>query len=119
MTCIRTFLCGTIVAVLAIAPAFADQKHKGHKPKISICAPIPNLGHPQCPEGEGTLPMPSTRVRPKARESSGVVLKEGVSLDGKTNFNENRFGEAPLQKLVPRPPSKSSTNGGAQVDFQF
>src|SRR5580765_4193625 len=110
------------VVMLAIAePAAAKQKSKSYEPQKPTCARASYPGDPICDIGgdDGSLPTPSSRLIRRQDDSSGFVVKDGVSVDGKTNFNENRFGEAPLQKLMPRPPAKASTNGGAQIDFQF
>lgn len=111
---------GALVLAMS-APLFAKQRPKRQASSRPACARMVLSDESVCGTraGEGSLPLPSSRLRSHPRDSGGLVLKDGVSIDGKTNFNENRFGEAPLHKLMPRPPSKASTNGGAQVDFQF
>ena len=64
------------------------------------------------------LPLPPPRRAAPAEEASGLRIGDGITIDGKTNFNENRYGEAPLHKLNPRP-KKSGVNAGPQVDFRF
>ena len=66
-----------------------------------------------------SVQTPSSPSNRQSEADNGFAVGDGVTVDGKTNFNDNRFGQAPLQKLTPRPPSKASSNGGAQLDFKF
>ncbi len=110
------------LGLLVVATTFVEAKQKPRQPEPKVtCGRAAYPGDPVCGTGEdhNALPLPSSRLIRHHKDSSGFVVKDGVSVDGKTNFNENRYGEAPLDKLTPRPSSKASTNGGAQLDFRF
>ena len=108
-------------AVLAMtsAPTVARDRRKPTEPPLA-CERATYRNDPVCDLGAGerVLPLPSSRKIRRADDASGFVVGEGVSVDGKTNFNENRFGEAPLHKFHLKTQRKDA-NGGAQIDLRF
>ena len=119
----RLFLAGAgTFAVLAMtsAPTVARDRRKPAEPPPLACERATYRNDPVCDldAGERVLPLPSSRKIRRADDASGFVVGEGVSVDGKTNFNENRFGEAPLHKFHLKTQRKDA-NGGAQIDLRF
>ncbi len=102
------------------APSVARERRKPVDQQRLACERATYPGDPVCDLGAGerVLPLPSSRKIRRADEASGFVVGEGVSVDGKTNFNENRFGEAPLHKFHLKTQRKDA-NGGAQIDLRF
>ena len=111
-----------VLAVLAMTgmPTVARERRKPVAPPPLACERATYRDDPVCDLGAGerVLPLPSSRKIRRADDASGFVVGEGVSVDGKTNFNENRFGEAPLHKFHLKTQRKD-TNGGAQIDLRF
>lgn len=123
----RLMSSGAIILMLggpsqALAKAKARHAQAPHHPACERAAypgdPVCDLHEKDPVEKKATLPIPASRNIRRAEEASGLPVGERVSVDGKTNFNENRFGEAPLHKLTPGP-RKKDVNGGAQIDYKF
>ncbi len=104
------------------ASAASRKKHKRVEPAAQLaCERATYVGDPVCDLGAGeskNLPLPSSRMLRKAEDSSGFLHNDRVSVDGKTNFNDNRFGDAPLHKFHLKTQRKDA-NGGAQLDYKF
>ena len=120
----RHLLAISVTALAAIAGATGpvDARRKGKPPEIPrpACERANYPGDPVCDltDAESVLPLPSSRKIRRFEDPSGFLVGDNISVDGKTNFNENRFGEAPLHKFHLRTQRKDA-NGGAQIDYKF
>lgn len=108
--------CCAIVLLVTAAAAKDKIKPVSQKPG---CARASYPGDPVCDVGEsvGILPTPSSRViRPG--ESRGFRVNDEMSVRGRSDFNENRYGGTILNNPNPNPRGMD-VNGGGGVDYKF
>ncbi len=115
--------CALVALLVGTSSAPAREKKVASKPAPakSTCDRASFPGDPICDVGGdsgGSLPTPTDRQGARSRES-GVAVSDELSVKGRSNFNDNRYGGTGLNNPNMRPGALEGVNGGGGLNYKF
>lgn len=109
------------LAIIATIGSPAVAKTKNARPAAApqpTCARASYPGDPVCDADErGLLPTPSSQSAGGGK-ASGFRVDDRLSVNGKSDFNANRYGGTMLNNPSPNPRAQD-VNGGGAVNYKF
>ena len=111
-----------LVLIFAMPASVRERRMAAPAPAKSTCERGSYPGDPICDVGgdvaSTALPTPKDRQGNRGREG-GVAVTDDISVKGRSDFNDNRYGGTGFYNPNLRPGPLEGVNGGAGLDYKF